>query len=34
MKGDKKHLTTGFGAPVGDDQNTLTAGIPGPTLLQ
>jgi catalase len=34
MKEDKKHLTTGFGAPVGDDQNTLTAGIPGPALLQ
>jgi len=34
MKEDKKHLTTGFGAPVGDDQNTLTAGIPGPALVQ
>lgn len=30
----KKVLTTSFGAPVDDDQNTLTAGNPGPALLQ
>jgi catalase len=27
-------LTTNLGAPVDDDQNTLTAGSPGPSLLQ
>lgn len=27
-------LTTSFGAPVDDDQNTLTLGSPGPALLQ
>lgn len=26
-------LTTNFGAPVSDNQNSLTAGNPGPTLL-
>jgi catalase len=30
----KKPLTTSFGTPVHDDQNTLTAGSPGPALLQ
>jgi catalase len=30
---EKKRLTTGFGKPVGDDQNSLTAGSPGYTLL-
>jgi len=34
MKGNKKRLTTNFGTPIDDDQNTLTAGIPGPSLLQ
>ena len=34
MAKDKKILTTSFGAPVDDDQNTLTAGSPGPALLQ
>jgi catalase len=34
MAKDKKSLTTSFGAPVDDDQNTLTAGSPGPALLQ
>ncbi len=34
MAGNKKNLTTSFGAPVDDDQNTLTAGWPGPALLQ
>jgi catalase len=34
MTDDKKSLTTGFGAPVDDDQNTTTAGTPGPSLLQ
>lgn len=31
---DKKILTTRFGAPVEDDQNTMTAGPGGPALLQ
>ena len=30
----KKTLTNNFGAPVADDQNTLTAGNPGPALMQ
>ena len=34
MADDKKNLTSNFGAPVDDDQNTLTAGEPGPALLQ
>jgi catalase len=29
-----KILTTNFGASVDDDQNSLTAGIPGPVLMQ
>jgi len=29
-----KTLTTAFGAPVGDDQNSLTAGNRGPILMQ
>jgi catalase len=29
-----KVLTTGFGIPVGDDQNSLTAGERGPILMQ
>ncbi|MEO7557535.1 MAG: catalase, partial [Gammaproteobacteria bacterium] len=31
---EKKILTTNFGAPVADNQNSLTAGKDGPTLLQ
>ena len=34
MPKDNKRLTTNSGAPVDDDQNTLTAGFPGPALLQ
>ena len=34
MAKNEKILTTSFGAPVDDDQNTLTAGSPGPALLQ
>ena len=34
MTEDKRTLTTNFGAPVDDDQNTMTAGTPGPSLLQ
>lgn len=34
MTANKKVLTTSSGRPVGDDQNTMTAGIPGPALLQ
>ncbi len=30
----KKKLTTAFGIPVGDDQNSLTAGKRGPVLMQ
>ncbi len=30
----KKRLTTAFGIPVGDDQNSLTAGPRGPVLIQ
>ncbi|WP_068618672.1 catalase KatA [Paenibacillus tuaregi] len=29
-----KHLTTSTGAPVGDNQNSMTAGSRGPTLIQ
>lgn len=29
-----KTFTTNFGSPVSDDQNSLTAGIPGPILMQ
>ncbi len=31
---NKKRLSSNFGRPVDDDQNTLTAGYSGPTLLQ
>lgn len=31
---DKPKLTTAFGAPVPDNQNTMTAGPRGPALLQ
>jgi len=31
---EKRILSTNFGAPVDDDQNTMTAGSPGPSLLQ
>ena len=31
---NKKRLTTGSGSPVGDDQNSITAGPTGPVLLQ
>lgn len=34
MTEDERVLTTGFGQPVDDDQNTMTAGNPGPTLMQ
>ena len=34
MEEDKKKLTTAFGRPVDDDQNTMTAGPRGPALLQ
>ena len=34
MGDDKRNLTSNFGAPVDDDQNTLTAGERGPALLQ
>jgi catalase len=30
---DKKTLTSNFGSPVDDDQNSLTAGNPGPVLM-
>ncbi|MFC2057056.1 catalase [Chloroflexota bacterium] len=31
---DKKNYTTGFGAPIEDDQNSKTAGDRGPILMQ
>jgi catalase len=34
MSGKRDVLTTNFGAPVDDDQNTMTAGQRGPALLQ
>ncbi|HUU30339.1 MAG TPA: catalase [archaeon] len=34
MKEKKKILTTSFGAPVDNDQNTMTAGRRGPALFQ
>ncbi len=34
MNDHAKKLTTASGQPVGDDQNTLTAGAPGPALMQ
>ncbi len=30
----KKRMTTAFGVPVGDDQNSMTAGERGPVLMQ
>lgn len=33
-KGKKNILTTASGAPVDNDQNTMTAGSPGPALMQ
>lgn len=34
MSNEKKKLTTGNGAPIGDNQNSITAGARGPTLIQ
>ena len=34
MAKKKQTYTTGFGAPVEDDQNSKTAGSNGPVLLQ
>ncbi len=34
MKNEKKTLTTGFGMPVENDLNSLTAGVRGPVLVQ
>ncbi|MBM7571189.1 catalase [Aquibacillus albus] len=34
MSKEKKYLTTASGAPVGDNQNSITAGYRGPTLIQ
>ena len=34
MAKKKNTLTTAFGIPVADDQNSLTAGDPGPVLMQ
>ncbi|RFU63627.1 catalase KatA [Bacillus sp. V59.32b] len=34
MSTNKKNLTTSWGAPVGDNQNSQTAGDRGPTLIQ
>lgn len=34
MKKNTEKLTTSWGAPVGDNQNSMTAGSRGPTLIQ
>ncbi|MGB7062339.1 MAG: catalase [Candidatus Zixiibacteriota bacterium] len=34
MKKNRKKLTTAFGIPVADDQNSMTAGERGPVLMQ
>ena len=34
MTDEKKVYTTGFGIPIDDDQNSKTAGNPGPILMQ
>jgi catalase len=34
MTEKKDNLTTAFGIPVADDQNSLTAGVRGPVLMQ
>ena len=34
MSTNKKNLTTSWGSPVGDNQNSMTAGSRGPTLIQ
>lgn len=34
MSGENRFLTTNTGVPVTDNQNSLTAGQRGPTLLQ
>ncbi len=34
MSNQKRKLTTAFGGPVGDDQNSMTAGPRGPVLMQ
>jgi len=34
MAEEKKKLTTNFGRPVDDDQNSKTAGVPGPTIME
>jgi catalase len=34
MSTNKNKLTTSWGAPVGDNQNSITAGSRGPTLIQ
>ena len=34
MNNEKNHITTSYGAPVGDNQNSITAGSRGPTLIQ
>lgn len=34
MSNEKKKMTTGFGMPVDNDLNSITAGLKGPVLLQ
>ncbi|KPK64442.1 catalase [candidate division WOR_3 bacterium SM23_42] len=34
MAKEQKKLTTNFGKPVDDDQNSITVGIPGPTIFE
>ncbi|MFS0612409.1 catalase KatA [Lederbergia ruris] len=34
MSNERKNLTTSWGSPVGDNQNSITAGARGPVLIQ
>jgi catalase len=34
MAKKEKTFTTNFGMPIANDQNTITAGNPGPALMQ
>ncbi len=34
MSNERKNLTTSWGSPVGDNQNSMTAGARGPVLIQ
>jgi catalase len=34
MAEEKKKLTNNFGKPIDDDQNSITVGVPGPTIFE